>query len=198
MKTIKLNNIKKIYKKNIILNGIDYEFTPGLCYMINGANGAGKSTLLKIIMNLIYPTSGSVALNDNIIGFVPEKLIMPSYLSIYEFLSQITYIKDDNLDIIDYYLDFWSLSKDKNKKLKELSKGMLQKVLITQALLGNPDVVIFDEALNGLDKTMQNKLINIIKTLKEQNKIIIISTHYEDYYKEVVDKRLRIENGKII
>lgn len=197
MKTIKLIDIKKRYRNNIVLDGITYEFKPGLCYMLNGSNGAGKSTLLKIIMGLVYPSSGIVDINNLMIGFVPEKLIMPLNLKITEFLNQIALIKNDNIDNVNYYLKLWLLDNAKDLKLKELSKGMLQKVLITQALLGNPDVIIFDEALNGLDKIMQKKLIEIINNLKKENKIVIISTHYEDYFKEVVNIRLRIENGKI-
>ena len=97
---------------------------------------------------------------------------------------------------VDYYLKYWQIEKDKNKKLKELSKGMLQKVIITQALLGKTDVLIFDEALNGLDSTMQKKLLKLIEENKKE-KIVLITSHYKDYYNAVIDKTLIIKDGRL-
>ena len=164
--------------------------------MIVGENGAGKSTLLKIILGLVYPTSGTIKTNDLKIGYVPEKLTPPPFITIYDFLLVMNNIKNGKVEDIDYYLKYWELNNDKNKKIKELSKGMLQKVIITQALLGTPDCLIFDEALNGLDRDMQKKLLDLIKKEKK-NKIIIITSHYQDYYKDVVDKTLLIKDGRI-
>ena len=96
---------------------------------------------------------------------------------------------------INYYLNYWDLNDAKNKRLSELSKGMLQKVIITQAFLGEPEVLVFDEALNGLDYLMQKKLLELIKSEKKKGKIVIITSHYQDYYKKVIDKKLVIDNG---
>ena len=164
--------------------------------MIVGENGAGKSTLLKIILGLVYSTSGTITKNDLQIGYVPEKMTPPQFISIYDFLLVLNDLKNGKKEDIDYYLKYWLLDNDKNKKIRELSKGMLQKVIITQAFLGKPDALIFDEALNGLDQDMQRKLLDLIKKEKK-NKIIIITSHYQDYYKDVVDKTLLIKDGKI-
>ena len=164
--------------------------------MIIGENGAGKSTLLKIILGLIFSDSGQVIKNDLMIGYVPERIDPPPFVSVRKFLEIINDIKNGDKKDIDYYLEYWELN-DSNKKLSELSKGMLQKVIITQAFLGSPECLIFDEALNGLDKTMQKKLLNLIRKEKKKGKIIIITSHYQDYYKDVVDITLTIRNGKI-
>ena len=96
---------------------------------------------------------------------------------------------------LDYYLDYFSLTTAKEKRLGELSKGMLQKVIIIQAFLGEPDVLVFDEALNGLDSVMQKKLLELIKKEKKKNKIILITSHYKDYYHDVVTKTIEIRDG---
>lgn len=164
--------------------------------MIVGANGAGKSTLLKIILGFVYPSSGYVE-NNLFIGYVPEKITVPPFVKVIDFLNNMCDIKNGNArDVIDY-LEYWKITDAKDKRLGELSKGMLQKVIITQAFLGSPEVLIFDEALNGLDKEMQKKLLMLIKKEKEKGKIILITSHYQDYYKNVVDKTLVIKEGKL-
>ena len=164
--------------------------------MIVGANGAGKSTLLKIILCFVYPSSGYVD-NDLFIGYVPEKINVPPFVKVIDFLNNICEIKNGNPSDVNYYLQYWKISDALDKRLSELSKGMLQKVIITQAFLGSPDVLIFDEALNGLDKEMQKKLLSLIKEEKNKGKIILITSHYQDYYKNVVDKTLVIKEGKL-
>ena len=165
--------------------------------MIVGENGAGKSTLLKIIMGLVYPTSGVINLNNQRIGYVPEKITIPKLISITKFLKVMKELKQGSDDEIASYLAYWDIEKAKDKRLGELSKGMLQKVIIIQAFLGNPDVLIFDEALNGLDSTMQKKLIELIKQENKKSKISLITSHYQAFYDEVIDKTISIRNGKL-
>ena len=163
--------------------------------MIIGANGAGKSTILKIILGFIYPTSGVINTSHLVFGYVPEKVNMPSFVSVYSFLDTIRELKKGKTKELDYYLDYFSLTTAKEKRLGELSKGMLQKVIIIQAFLGEPDVLVFDEALNGLDSVMQKKLLELIKKEKKKNKIILITSHYKDYYHDVVTKTIEIRDG---
>ena len=85
----------------------------------------------------------------------------------------------------------------RNLRMKELSKGMMQKVIIIQAMINNPDLYIFDEALNGLDISMQNKLLEIIDNLKKENKMIIITSHYPKLYERTVDVVLKLEDSKV-
>lgn len=197
MKTVNLNNVSKSYNGKIVIDSINYEFESGKCYLILGSNGAGKSTLLYLIMNLIYPNVGNVNLNNLCIGYVPDKNILPMNITIYRFLNIITEIKKDNILNVVMLMKYFDIYKEKMKKINQLSKGMIQKILIIQAFIGNPDILIFDEALNGLDVKMQNKLINLINKKKKENKIILITSHYPSYYQDVIDYRLNIENGKI-
>lgn len=200
MKIIELENVYKKYNKKIILNKINYAFEQGKCYLIVGENGSGKTTLLKAILSLIN-ISGVIKKEKLTIGYIPDSLSFPEYVTVYSFLYNVGLIKKVKPQKIKIFLDIvlkeWDLYKCKNQKIKELSKGMKQKVLILQSMMNNPSVYIFDEALNGLDFNMQIKLIDFIKTMKENNKTIIITSHYVNMYKEIVDKMLIIKDGEI-
>ena len=169
--------------------------------MIVGGNGAGKSTLIKIILNLVKQNDGEVILHSNSIGYVPEKYLLADYLTIIDFLKLLGKMRgmtEDSLNRrIEELLCYWNIN-DKNKKLKELSKGMMQKVVICQALLHNPDIYIFDEALNGLDPQMQEKLLSIINEEKEKGKLIILTSHYPKLYTQTVDEVLIVSNQGLI
>lgn len=197
MKTVNLVNISKRYGKIFILKNINFRFESGKCYLIIGANGAGKSTLLKLINKMIFPTEGDVKLNILKIGYVPDKNVLPQSITVAKFLFTMTKIKKENFINTIMLMKYFNIYMERYKKISHLSKGMIQKVLIIQAFLGNPDILIFDEALNGLDRVMQEKLINLIKLVKDKDKIIIITSHYPSYYDEIVDMRLKVEDGKI-
>lgn len=197
MKTVNLVNISKRYGKIFILKNINFRFESGKCYLIIGANGAGKSTLLKLINKMIFPTEGDVKLNILKIGYVPDKNVLPQSITVDKFLFTMTKIKKENFINTIMLMKYFNIYMERYKKISHLSKGMIQKVLIIQAFLGNPDILIFDEALNGLDTVMQEKLINLIKLVKDKDKIIIITSHYPSYYDEIVDMRLKVEDGKI-
>ena len=197
MKTIKLKSVSKSYNGKVVIDNINYEFESSKCYLILGSNGAGKSTLLNLIMQMIYPTKGKILIYNLIIGYVPDQNVLPYNISIYRFLKIITDIKNDSIINTIMLMKYFNIYHEKKKKIYQLSKGMIQKILIIQAFIGNPDILIFDEALNGLDIEMQNKLIELINKEKQKDKIILITSHYPSYYQNIVDKRIFIENGKI-
>lgn len=197
MNIIEISNLVKYYKDNLILNNINYNFIYNQTYLLVGANGSGKSTLIKIILSFVKATSGKASLYEKRIGYIPERAIFPEMISINDFLFNLALIrKIDNKKapiIINQLLEEWNL--DGIKRMDKLSKGMLQKVLIIQAFIHDPALYIFDEPLNGLDFKSQAKFINLIKQLQLQKKTIIIVTHYKDYYQNLVDHIIYINNG---
>ena len=116
-----------------------------------------------------------------------------SYISALSFLRGLKI--DDNDEIIIKYARVFSL--DLHLSISNLSKGNLQKVMIIQTIMNDADILIFDEPLNGLDPKMQNVFLNIIKELKNKNRLIIITTHYQKYYEDILDEVIYLENGKI-
>lgn len=201
MKTVKLNNVSKKYKDKVVLDNVNISFKTGNSYMLVGYNGAGKTTLLKIIIGLITPTKGEVEKKEIKIGYVPEKYILPEYIKVKDYLMvlgklrKIPYSK--LCSIIDSNLKEWGLYEYRDYKVKQLSKGMIQKIVLIQCFFHEPDLYIFDEALNGLDIKMQEKLLKKIGDLKKQKKIVIITSHYPKLYEEYIDIIYLIENAKV-
>ena len=189
---IKVYNLKKYYKKRLVLD-IDYlHFQKGKVYLLVGFNGSGKSTLLKSILNII-DFQGEIVVSSNKIGFLPERFPEVSYISALAFLRVLKI--DENEDKIFKYASLFNL--DLHLSISNLSKGNLQKVMIIQTIMNDADMLIFDEPLNGLDPKMQNVFLNIIKELKNENRCIIITTHYQKYYEDILDEIIYLENGKI-
>lgn len=194
---IKINNLTKLYKNNIVINDLNYVFEEGKTYLLVGANGSGKSTLIKLILSLIKPTNGSIYISEKQIGYIPEKALFPDLICINDFLKNIGLIRkieEDKINLIlDNQLNYWCL--DGNKKMDKLSKGMMQKVLIIQSIFHDPKLYIFDEPINGLDFDSQSKFLNIIRNKKNSINTIIIATHFKDYYQHLADKIIYFRDG---
>lgn len=196
---IRLINVSKRYGRNIVLDNINLEFKTGKCYMLLGENGSGKTTILKIILGLIS-CEGTVVVKSKNIGYVPDNLNFPCYVKVGDFLLNMGLIKGIKAErlqaSIKILLSQWELLHCRDKRISELSKGMRQKVLIIQAMLHNPNLYIFDEALNGLDQNMQLKLLDFIKAIKDSGRTIIITSHYFAVYKSIVDEVIYLKDGK--
>lgn len=191
-----INDLKKYYKNNLVLDINYFRFEKGKTYLLLGSNGSGKSTLVKSIIGLIN-YQGEIIKNSKYIGYVPERFPEISLIKAKTLFDNLTLEKQKTIreEIIGQFSNFFDLNI--NKKICSLSKGNMQKVMIIQALINNADVFIFDEAMNGLDKLNQKKLIEIIKILKKSNKTIIITSHYPDFYNECYDYIITMSKGKI-
>lgn len=201
MKIIEINKINKKFGKTGVLYDLSVSFECGLCYMIIGANGVGKSTFLKCLLGISKINSGMIKRNYNKLGYVPEKIILPSNVRVVDFLNLLGLLKgmtEEEVKIkLDFELNRWNLVEKRNSKIGSLSKGMTQKIVIIQALLNNPNLIVLDEVLNGLDVGMQKMLFGIIKEMKKRGATIILTSHYPKQYNEVVDEVLEINAGKI-
>lgn len=194
MKIIELNDIKKVYRNHIVLDGITCDFLQGNTYLLVGVNGSGKSTLLKGILGLIKFNSGKLVFSRQNIAYIPERFSFPAFSTIHSFLNCLLPKKEN----VPYQiLKDWSLYEDRNKLLKNLSKGMAQKVLIIQAMLIKAKVFIFDEPLSGLDHNMQKRFFDEIVRLKNPDTTIIIATHQVDAFKQYANYIYELVDGKI-
>lgn len=155
-----------------------------------GPNGAGKTTTLKILMGLIYPTSGSARLfgveagdprAKTKLGFLPESPYFYDYLTSREFLrfyGHLFAISGSALEKrVDELLDLVGMTHAKNLQLRKFSKGMLQRVGIAQALINDPELVVLDEPMSGLDPIGRKEVRDLILKLKEAGKTIFFSSH---------------------
>lgn len=203
---VKLKDITKSFKNNIVLQKINLELKPGKIYGIVGRNGSGKTVLLKIICGIMETDSGEVLFdNENYLKKygIPkstraliENPDMINELTGFENLKLIASIQKTISDKEIYdVLELVGLEGEENKKYKEYSLGMKQKLGIAQVIMEDADLLIFDEPFNGLDDKSTKKMRNLMKELKKKNKIVIISTHIKEDIDNLIDELYRIDAG---
>src|SRR6188508_365069 len=193
MSILSLENISKNYGRVQALNGVNFEVQKGTVFGILGPNGSGKTTLLGIIMDILKPTSGSYRLLDETptevqrrqIGTLLETPNFYHYLSAVRNLKIAAAIKGRGHDDIDHVLEVVNLTHRKNSAFSTYSLGMKQRLAIGSALLGNPDVLVFDEPTNGLDPVGIAEIRSLIKQLAQDGKSIIMASHLLDEVEKV-------------
>lgn len=180
-KIIEFENVGKNYlniKYNFSIYENDFVF-------IHGKNGIGKTTLIKLILNYIKKDFGKIYIKKDIkFSFLSEKNELPKDLKVIDFLNLISNIKKDFINT--KYLK--KLNIDKNKYIKQLSKGNIQKVALLQSLTGNFDVLILDEPLSGLDEKMKKQVKEILLDFNKYKKTIICISHQKDLF---LDNKIR-------
>ncbi len=205
---IKLENVSKRFKNENVLNGISYSFESGKIYSIVGRNGSGKSVLLKIIAGLYLQDKGNVLFdnkNYNMINEIPDNLGIvieqPSFindltgLENLKLLASIRNIATER-DIVES-LEIVNLKDDMNKKYSKYSLGMRQKLSIAQAIMEQQKVILLDEPFNGIDRQSVVAIKEYLKRVKNEDKLIIITTHIMDDVVDLSDVMLYIEDGML-
>lgn len=190
MTDLHLKSIRKNYKHNVIFEDLSFEFSSGNIYGIVGYNGSGKTVLLKCLAGLEGITEGKIELDGNILGidfpFLPSVGVIigtPGFLEGYsgfDNLHQLALIKNKigEKEIIQSMIDV-GLDPSSSKKVKHYSLGMKQKLALAQAFMENPDILLLDEPMNGLDKQSVQKIREKLLHLKEKGKLIILASHIE-------------------
>lgn len=204
---LEIKNVTKSYSKRRVLDNVSVDFSAGV-YGLLGPNGAGKSTLISIITGLNEPDSGAVIYSDEIGAKLHQKLgYLPQYQSFYknysamEFLRYMCALKNYNPANVKVYcgelLEMVNLSDVGRKKIGAFSGGMKQRLGIAQALIGEPEVLIFDEPTAGLDPKERMRFRNIISSLGSE-KIVILATHIVSDISYIANKIILLNKGKII
>lgn len=206
---IKINNLSKKFKNNYILKNVNLIFESGNIYGLYGRNGSGKSVFLKLLCGFYLPTSGEILydkINYNSKNQLPENLGAlienPSFfpeLTGFENLKLLADIQNKiDSKRIDETLKLVNLYSEKDKKYKEYSLGMKQKLGIAQAIMENQKIVLLDEPFNGVEKKTVDKLINYFLKEKNNGKLIIISTHIKEDLERLADKIYYFDGEHII
>lgn len=207
-----VKNINKTYGKNKrALCDVNMCFTPGI-YGLLGPNGSGKSTLMNIITDNLKADKGIVCYNGKTIqelkksyrekiGYMPQQQAIYDNFTGEEFMWYMAALK--GLDKhqaktrIENLISMVNLSGEKNKKIGSYSGGMKQRILIAQALLNDPDILIMDEPTAGLDPTERIRIRNFLSEISE-NKIIIIATHIVSDIEFVAKEIILLKQGEVI
>lgn len=205
---LEVNNLSKRYHKFEAVKDISFSVKDGSITILLGPNGAGKSTVIKSIVGLLKYT-GSIKINNlpnksleakREFSYVPEAPALYELLSVGEHINFIAkaYSIEDYNEKAELLLERFDMLDKKDKLGKELSKGMQQKVSIICALITEPDLILFDEPMIGLDPKAIKELKSIFLELKNQGKSIIISTHIIDSITDIWDNALIMKDGEII
>lgn len=196
---IKLNNYQKIIKGKTVIDSINYTFEDGKAYLLTGHNGCGKTMLLRAVCGLINPTSGD-CIRDKSYSFgviIENPSFMDNETAIYN-LRYLAKIRNTiQITEIEEALKKVNLFEYRNSKVKSFSLGMKQRLAICQAIMENPDVLLLDEPFNALDDKNYNDVLELLKTMKNEKRIIIVAAHNVDDV-NIYDETLKMENGKLI
>lgn len=205
---IKLKNINKSYKGIKVLNNINLEINSGKTIGIIGANGSGKSVLFKTICGFIAPDTGDVYIRGLKLGDkidFPEDVGIfinePGYMSLFTGFMNLKFLADINkkIDInkIRSTMIKVGLDPDNDVKVKDYSLGMKQKLGIAQAIMEEQDILILDEPFNALDYKTYDDIKSIIKSLQDEGKTILLTSHNFNDIDQLCDDIYIINNGEL-
>jgi ABC-2 type transport system ATP-binding protein len=197
--TLVLNHVRKSFGDFTAVSDLSLQVRPGRVFGLIGPNGAGKTTTIRMIVNITVPDSGTVellgqpmttALQDRI-GYLPEERGLYKKMKVGEQLRFFAELKDVTGKEADSRIDKWlaklQLTDWKDKRTKELSKGMQQKIQFITAVIHDPDLLILDEPFSGLDPVNVEVMKDTILELRNANKTIILSTHQMEIAEKLCD-----------
>jgi ABC-2 type transport system ATP-binding protein len=208
---IQIQNIVKQYPKLTALNGVNLEVKQGEFFGLLGPNGAGKTTLISILAGLTRATSGSAQVmgfdvqrdyqqTRRALGVVPQELSFDPFFSVYETLKwQSGYFGiKNNQAWIDELLENLGLTDKADVNMRALSGGMKRRVLVAQALVHRPQVIILDEPTAGVDVELRQSLWAFISRLHRDGHTIILTTHYLEEAEQLCERIAILKKGEVV
>jgi ABC-2 type transport system ATP-binding protein len=210
---IEVSELTKRYGDVVAVDHISFEVNEGEILGYLGPNGAGKSTTVKMLTGIMRPTEGSILIDGRPLvddplwfkqrlGYVPETGGLYESLTGLEFLQLVGRLyhlaEDLILDKAKEFMRLFGLEDSMDLRLSSYSKGMKQKVLISSALIHNPDIVFFDEPLSGLDANSMLVFKEVLRELAAQGKTIFYCSHILDVVERICRRVIIIDHGKII
>ncbi|MCB0326268.1 MAG: ABC transporter ATP-binding protein [Bdellovibrionales bacterium] len=213
---IVIENLVKRYRMHFwqkpfpALKGVSFKVPKHEVTGLIGPNGAGKTTAIKSMLNFVIPTSGKIMVFDRpssdqsirkTIGYLPEQTYYYEYLKadeILHFYGRFFSLRyQERKKRVDQLIDMVGLGPKKQLRLRNYSKGMLQRLGIAQALINDPDLVIFDEPMSGLDPLGRKDVKDIILRLKHEKKTILFSSHILSDVELLCDRVVMLKDGEL-
>lgn len=199
---ITISNLSKSYKGKKVVDDLSFTMKEGQLFALLGSNGAGKSTTIKMILSLVKKDEGEIIIPENTrIGYSPETPYFPPFLTGMEVLSYYGALqnipKKERNETGNALLALVGLEND-GTKIRFYSKGMLQRLALAQALLGDPEALILDEPCAGLDAMGRIEMLELIGNLKRMGKTILMNSHILNDMEKVCDEGLIMQKGKVL
>ena len=190
----------------IVVENVNVKFSKGNIYGIIGRNGSGKTILLKCICGFLRPTAGTVSVNNKIVGQdidFPQKLGFiietPGFLMNYSGYKNLKYLasiqKNIDDEAIKESMSLVGLDSADKKHVGKYSLGMRQRLGIAQAIMEKPDILILDEPMNGLDKNGVQEMRKLFLQMKEEGKLILMTSHNREDIEVLCDEVYEMEDG---
>ncbi len=210
---LELRGISKRFSAISVVKDVSFTVRPGEVLGYLGPNGAGKTTTIRMLAGLLEPSKGEILFEGRSIrsdlyaykqrlGYVPEQSEIYPHLSAFDYLrmvGRLRGLKEASLEArILSFLRVFDLEQDMYGPIASFSKGMRQKVLIAAALLHDPDILLLDEPLSGLDVTTGLVIRDLIRRLAAENKIIIYSSHVLEVTEKICSKVIILHKGEIV
>ncbi|MFD2169656.1 ABC transporter ATP-binding protein [Tumebacillus lipolyticus] len=206
---LRLANVSKNFGKVKALEDISLTIPVGMFGLL-GPNGAGKTTLMRILTTLLTKSEGHISFGDinwdmtqkvrGLIGYLPQNFSLYKQMRVEEVLNHLAVLKGlqkNRGELIEQVLQQVNLSEHKRKKIGQLSGGMIRRVGIAQAILGNPSIIVIDEPTAGLDPEERIRFRKLLRQLGEHS-IVIISTHIVEDIESTCDRAAILNRGKLI
>ena len=209
MNYVEVTNVSKKYKDKMLVDNVSFEVKKGEILGIVGLNGSGKTVILKCICGLMEYSSGTIKVNDKIIGKECEYpknmgviIETPGFLPYYSGIKYLEYLaslkkKIGKQEIKDVLIKV-GLGGEEKKLVAKYSLGMKQRLGIAQAIMEDPEFLILDEPMNGLDKEGIAEVRRLLLEMKEAGKTMIITSHNEEDIKVLCDKVIEMDKGKLV
>lgn len=206
---IEIKDYTKVIKGKTILDNINYTFEGGRIYGLQGRNGSGKTMLLRAISGLMFATSGHITIDGKVLhkdiefpenlGLIIESTELLPQFDAFTNLKLIADIKkvatDDDIRRV---IEDVGLDEAGNKKVKEYSLGMRQKLAIAQAIFEKPEILLLDEPTNGLDEASVEKIRKLLKAQAEGGTLIIVASHSKEDIEFLSDVLIKMDNGRLV
>ena len=206
---LEIENLTKTFGTQTVISDISMTLVSGKIYGLVGRNGSGKTMLMKMILGFVSPSSGSIKIEGKVLGKdikKPEKLgiiienpgFLPEYSGYYN-LHLFALIQNKiKKEEIREAMRIVGLDPDSKKHVGKYSLGMRQRLGIAQAIMEDPDILLLDEPLNGLDNEGVEEIRKVLLSLKEKEKLIILASHSKEDIQILCDTVFRMDHGKII
>lgn len=206
-KIINIKNVRLVLDKTVILDDVCMEMEQGKIYGLIGRNGSGKTMLMKCICGFVKPTQGQIAVRNQVVGKdidFPENMGIlienPGFIPHYSGIKNLKMLADLNRKInrqqIEETIRFVGLDPQMKRHVQKYSLGMKQRLGIAQAIMEDPDILILDEPMNGLDKEGVEDMRTLFLELKKKGKTVIIASHSAEDIDRLCDHVWEMEHGK--
>ena len=210
MPAVEVIDVVKAYERKVAVDGLSFSVETGEVFGLIGPNGAGKTTTIRMMMDIIQPDSGSVAIfgetpsqaTKSRLGYLPEERGLYKKLSVIETISYLASLKGMDPRTIeteaDTLLEQTGMLPSKKKRVEELSKGMSQIIQLIVTIVHDPELVILDEPFTGLDPVNTERVKALLLSLRERGKAVILSTHQMNQVEALCDRVLMVNDGRSV